>query len=152
MAGFRVLESIDTNAGMNPIRDSTFWWAEPKWWVRWLQSHPGTESWGSNNLKQTYHHSLPCSVHWLLLICMYRLLPTTPHHRLGIYTPDTGRNWTQVVGPRPTQYRWTNVMARKGLYVKAREINLWMYCVIGESNPGSLARAASGLTNGPPRP
>ena len=37
-------------------------------------------------------------------------------------------------------------------YVKAREINIWTCEAIGESNPGPFARAASGLTTGPPRP
>ena len=36
-------------------------------------------------------------------------------------------------------------------YVKAREINLCTCWVIGESNSGPFARAASGLTTGPPR-
>ena len=40
------------------------------------------------------------------------------------------------------------------LYVKAWEINLWMFLVVEELNPGpgSFASAASGLTTELPRP
>ena len=37
-------------------------------------------------------------------------------------------------------------------YIKVQEINIWTCWAIGKSNPGPFARAASGLTTGPPRP
>ena len=42
-----------------------------------------------------------------------------------------------------------NASEPTALCVMAREINLWTYRVIGESNPGPSARAASDQTTGP---
>ena len=118
-------------------------------------------------------------------ICMYRLLPTTPHHRLGIINLDLSpvpvyrpQNDGQLVSqdrlyahklcprflhnliqrhqkkmnPGCRVQDQLNTSEPTAPYIKARKINLSMCWVIGESNPGPFARAASGLTSGIPKP
>ena len=68
----------------------------------------------------------------------------------GYYTIEikgTGRKWTQVVGSKTNSIQWTTTPN-----VKAQEINLWTCWAIRELNHGPFARAASGLTTGPPWP